>query len=58
MEVKPSLAESWKPPDPTTYIFHLRKGVTWHNGREFMASDVAYWYVADDGPRDRGDPAR
>ena len=44
MEVKPSLAESWETPDPTTYIFHLRKGVKWHNGREFVASDVAYWH--------------
>ena len=44
MKVQPALAESWEIPDPTTYIFHLRKGVKWHNGREFVASDVAYWY--------------
>ena len=44
MKVQPALAESWEIPDPTTYVFHLRTGVKWHNGREFVASDVAYWY--------------
>jgi ABC-type transport system substrate-binding protein len=44
MQVQPSLAERWETPDPTTYIFHLRKGVKWHNGREFVADDVAYWH--------------
>lgn len=39
------LAESWSQPDPKTYVFHLRKGVKWHNkppvnGREFDAEDV------------------
>jgi len=43
------LAESWENPDPLTYIFHLRKGVRWHNkppvnGREFVSDDVVYSY--------------
>ena len=43
----PALAEGWEQPDPTTYIFHIRKGVRWHkkaplNGREFTAQDVEY----------------
>ena len=29
--VEPDLAERWETPDETTYIFHLRKGVKWHN---------------------------
>ena len=44
MQVQPALAESWEIPDPTTYLFKLRRGVKWHNGREFVASDVVYWY--------------
>ncbi len=45
----PALAEGWEQPDPTTYIFHIRQGVRWHNkaplnGREFTAQDVEYNY--------------
>jgi peptide/nickel transport system substrate-binding protein len=29
--VEPDVAESWETPDDTTYIFHLRQGVKWHN---------------------------
>jgi peptide/nickel transport system substrate-binding protein len=36
------LAESWEIPDPTTYIFRLREGVRFHNGRELTADDVKY----------------
>ena len=41
------LAEKWENPDPTTYIFYLRKGVKFHNiapvnGREFVADDVVF----------------
>ena len=44
-----ALAESWARPDPLTYIFHIRKGVHWHdkapmNGRELNANDVVYTY--------------
>ncbi|MCI6603238.1 MAG: ABC transporter substrate-binding protein [Clostridiales bacterium] len=38
----PVLAESWELPDDVTYVFHLRKGVKFHNGEEMKAEDVAY----------------
>lgn len=38
----PGLAESWDIVDDTTYVFHLRKGVKFHNGEELKASDVAF----------------
>ena len=42
MEIVPALATSWDIPDPLTYIFHIRKGVKFHNGREMTAEDVKY----------------
>ncbi|MCF7946159.1 MAG: ABC transporter substrate-binding protein [Spirochaetia bacterium] len=42
MKVVPDLAESWEIPNNTTYIFNLRKGVKFHNGREMVAEDVKY----------------
>ncbi|OQY34794.1 MAG: hypothetical protein B6241_03695 [Spirochaetaceae bacterium 4572_59] len=42
LSVVPDLAESWDIPDNLTYIFHLRKGVKFHNGREMVAEDVKY----------------
>lgn len=38
----PMLAERWEQPDPTTYVFHLRRGVRFHNGKELKAEDVAF----------------
>ncbi len=47
--VEPDLAERWEAPDDTTYLFHLRKGVHWHNkppvnGRELVAEDVKFTF--------------
>lgn len=42
MNIVPALAESWDQPDPKTTIFHLRKGVKFHNGEELKASDVKF----------------
>ncbi|MEZ4730132.1 MAG: ABC transporter substrate-binding protein [Caldilineaceae bacterium] len=43
----PALAESWEvSEDGTTYTFHLRQGVTFHNGEPFTADAVVYsWQV-------------
>ncbi len=38
----PNLATSWEQLDPTTWRFHLRKGVKFHNGNDFTAEDVAF----------------
>jgi peptide/nickel transport system substrate-binding protein len=42
MEPQPALAESWQVIDPQTYIFKLRTGVKFHNGREMTAEDVKF----------------
>jgi peptide/nickel transport system substrate-binding protein len=38
----PALAASWDQPDPVTYIFHLREGVRFHDGRMMTARDVVW----------------
>lgn len=42
LQPAPGLAERWETPDPTTYVFHLRQGVKFHNGREMTADDVVF----------------
>jgi len=39
---QPGLAESWETPDDTTFVFHLRPGVTFHNGQPLTADDVKF----------------
>jgi peptide/nickel transport system substrate-binding protein len=40
--VGPALAESWENPDELNWIFHLRRGVSFHDGRELTARDVLF----------------
>src|SRR6266849_9497857 len=59
--VEPHLAERWEQPDDTTYVFHLRQGVKWHNkpplnGRELVAEDIKFTY--DRFRTDKGNPNR
>ena len=42
MNIVGDLAESWQTVNETTFVFRLRKGVTWHHGRDFVAEDVKY----------------
>lgn len=38
----PWVAESWDIPNPLTYVFHLRRGVRFHDGRRVTAKDVKW----------------
>ncbi len=42
--VTPALAERWEIPDPQTYIFHLRRGVKFHDGRPLTSRDVKWTF--------------
>ena len=42
LKLQPSLATSWDNTDKTHWRFHLRKGVTFHNGDKFTADDVIF----------------
>jgi len=42
-EVAPALADSWEiSPDGLAYVFHLRRGVRFHDGSAFDANDVKF----------------
>ncbi|HYL09817.1 MAG TPA: ABC transporter substrate-binding protein [Candidatus Acidoferrales bacterium] len=44
MNPRGDLAESWETPNPLTYIFHLRRGVRFHDGRPLTSADVKYTF--------------
>lgn len=44
MNIVPDLAERWETPDPRTYVFRLRHGVKFHDGRAFTSADVKYTF--------------
>jgi len=43
LNIVPSLAESWRIiEDENAYVFNLRKGVVWHDGKPFGPEDVKF----------------
>src|SRR5437762_13094273 len=42
--VQPGLAERWESSDPLTYVFHLRTGVKFHDGRPLTSADVKWTF--------------
>lgn len=43
LNIQPMLAESWDvSEDGLQWVFHIRRGVLFHNGREFTAQDVKW----------------
>ena len=43
-EFIPALAASWEQPNPLTYVFHLRSGVRFQDGRALTARDVVWTF--------------
>lgn len=44
LNLRGDLAENWETPDPLTYIFHLRRGVYFHDNRPLTATDVKFTF--------------
>lgn len=47
LDLNGQLAQRWEVVSPTEFVFHLRRGVKWHNkppvnGRELVANDVVF----------------
>src|SRR5262245_57949844 len=55
LSLKPGLAERWEQTSPTTWRFHLRRGVTFHDGTPFNAQAVKFTF---DRVLDKKTPAR
>ena len=49
----PDLALAWSQPDARTYLFRLRRGVLFHDGRELTADDVRATFAAIMDPAHR-----
>jgi peptide/nickel transport system substrate-binding protein len=53
--LEPALAERWEAtPDGLTYTFHLRRGVTFHDGTPFTSHQVARTFARVLDPTSRG----
>ncbi len=44
LRIIPRLAERWENPDDKTYVFYLRKGVHFHDGKPVTAEDVKFTF--------------
>ncbi len=56
LKIQPGLALWYETPDDTTYVFKLRSGVKFHNGKELDADDVKYSLETVINPPDGKNP--
>ena len=59
--IRPGLAEKWDiSEDGLTYTFHLRQGVSFHDGTAFNADAVVHWYnsIKEGAPGSQWDATR
>ncbi|MGH7784981.1 MAG: ABC transporter substrate-binding protein, partial [Candidatus Binatia bacterium] len=52
-QLRGDLAEHWSMLDSRTYVFQLRHGVTFHDGKPLTAADVKFTYDSVLEPRNR-----
>jgi peptide/nickel transport system substrate-binding protein len=57
LNVQMALAESYETPDENTWIWKLREGVKFHNGKEVDAEDVKYSMELQSAPPEPGIPS-
>lgn len=47
------VADRWEQVDPLTYVYHIRDGVTFHDGSPLTPEDVVYSYTWHQDPNNR-----
>jgi peptide/nickel transport system substrate-binding protein len=52
-KVSGELVDTWETPDPKTYVFHLRKGVKFHDGTDFDAESVKFNFERQLDPNEK-----
>jgi peptide/nickel transport system substrate-binding protein len=52
-QLEPELAESWRLVNDQTYLFELRHGVKFQNGKPLTAADVKYTFESIQDPKNR-----
>jgi len=57
LELQPLLADSWSQPDLTTWVFHIREGVKFHNGKSVDAAAVKACFERTMGLQERAKTA-
>ena len=57
LELKPLLADTWEQTDPTTWVMHIREGVTFHNGKAVDAAAVKACFERTMGIQERAKTA-
>ena len=57
LELKPLLADSWEQTEPTTWVMHIRDGVTFHNGNPVTAEAVKACFERTMGIQERAKTA-
>ena len=50
LKLEPALATEWALESPTSWVFRLRRSVTFHEGQPFTADDVVFSYNRAMGP--------
>ena len=50
---KPNLAESWTRVSDKIIEFKLRRGIRWHDGKDFTADDVVFSYTYYNDPAEK-----
>lgn len=53
LSLQPGIADTWSQTDPQTYVYHIRDGITFHDGSPVTADDVVFSMTWHQDPNNR-----